>query len=194
MNNEQLDKFIELINFVEKEGKNYVWVAENIDLPRWPEYFIDAAPEVLGNKLAESGSDYKERLKNFYGMSDHDVEKVLLMPNSSLSCKPLKELIEYWRAFVNRKHWELSDQDHESIKSVPKSNPGHYASHRVKPIDLIEEYKLNFNLGNVIKYTARHAEKDGRADLCKALWYLLNELGLNHKEIEKLTARLETNQ
>ena len=69
-------------------------------------------------------------------------------------------------------------------------NPSHYATHKVAPIDLIREYNLNFCLGNVIKYVARHEEKDGRADLCKALWYLLDELGLPRAEISELTERL----
>ncbi len=69
-------------------------------------------------------------------------------------------------------------------------NPSHYAAHKVAPIDLIKDYDLNFDLGNVIKYVARHKEKDGRADLCKALWYLLDELGLPREEISALTERL----
>lgn len=69
-------------------------------------------------------------------------------------------------------------------------NPVHYATHRVALIDLIKEYDLNFDLGNVIKYVARHKEKDGRADLCKAPWYLLDELGLPRAEISELTERL----
>jgi hypothetical protein len=69
-------------------------------------------------------------------------------------------------------------------------NPSHYVSHKITPIDLIEEYDLNFKLGNVIKYVARHEEKDGRADLCKGLWYLLRELGLPKSEITELTERL----
>lgn len=71
------------------------------------------------------------------------------------------------------------------------ANPKHYSSHKISPIDLIEEYKLNFNCGNVIKYVARHKEKNGREDLCKALWYLLNELGIDRGEIAQITESLE---
>jgi hypothetical protein len=66
-------------------------------------------------------------------------------------------------------------------------NPTHYTSTKVAPIDLIEAYKLNFNLGNVIKYTARAEMKNGREDLCKAAWYLLNELGMNRDQIKEIT-------
>lgn len=71
------------------------------------------------------------------------------------------------------------------------ANPAHYASHSVAPIDLIKEYGLNFNLGNVIKYVARAEEKNGREDLIKAAWYLLDELGLPREEISALTTKLE---
>lgn len=46
-------------------------------------------------------------------------------------------------------------------------------------IDVIEEFGLNFNLGQVCKYICRAGKKDGNArhvDLGKALWYLQREL------------------
>lgn len=70
-------------------------------------------------------------------------------------------------------------------------NPGHYASHKVSPIDLISDYGLGFALGNVIKYTARADEKNGREDLLKALWYLLFELGMPKEQIVEITESLE---
>ena len=49
-------------------------------------------------------------------------------------------------------------------------------------IDAIEEWKLNFNLGNVVKYIARADYKaDAIEDLKKASWYL-------NREIERRTA------
>ncbi len=66
-------------------------------------------------------------------------------------------------------------------------NPSHYASHTVQPTDLIRDYDLNFGCGNVIKYVARHKEKNGREDLKKALWYLLWELNVPQDEIRRFT-------
>lgn len=73
---------------------------------------------------------------------------------------------------------------------VDAVNPDHYQAHAVMPIHLIKSYDLNFSLGNAIKYIARAKEKNGREDLKKALWYLLDELGMNHEEIKELTARI----
>lgn len=61
-------------------------------------------------------------------------------------------------------------------------NPSHYTAHAVTPIELIEAYDLNFSLGNVIKYVARHKEKNGLEDLKKAQWYLNREIANMEKE------------
>ena len=50
--------------------------------------------------------------------------------------------------------------------------PSHYAK-SIQPIDAIDSWELDFNLGNVIKYVARHKDKGKpREDLMKALYYL----------------------
>lgn len=55
--------------------------------------------------------------------------------------------------------------------------PEHYCR-KVQPIDLIEAFDLNFNLGNVIKYVSRCNFKhdSNKEDLEKALFYLRREL------------------
>lgn len=57
----------------------------------------------------------------------------------------------------------------------------HYKQTRIEAIEVIDDWDLNFNLGNVIKYIARYKFKGGRADLCKALDYLERELQRGHK-------------
>jgi hypothetical protein len=54
--------------------------------------------------------------------------------------------------------------------------PNHYKQ-KVQPIDLIEAFDLNFNLGNVVKYVSRAGRKgDTLEDLEKAFYYLKREL------------------
>lgn len=55
-------------------------------------------------------------------------------------------------------------------------HPAHY-NQGIEAIKVIESHKLNFNLGNVIKYVLR-AEHKGRPveDLRKAEWYLKREI------------------
>ena len=56
------------------------------------------------------------------------------------------------------------------------NHPSHYQQ-GIEPIEDIESWDLNFNLGNVIKYTLRAPYKENMIqDLEKAKWYLEREL------------------
>ena len=56
------------------------------------------------------------------------------------------------------------------------NHPSHYQQ-GIEPIEVIESWDLNFNLGNVIKYTLRAPYKENMVqDLEKAKWYLEREL------------------
>ena len=53
------------------------------------------------------------------------------------------------------------------------STPTHYGKLKIQPVDVAEDWGLDFNLGNVLKYIARHKHKgDPVGDLAKAKWYL----------------------
>ena len=57
------------------------------------------------------------------------------------------------------------------------NHPAHYKVGGVEVIDFIEAKKLNYHLGNVVKYIARADEKGNREeDLLKARWYLNREI------------------
>ena len=56
-------------------------------------------------------------------------------------------------------------------------HPSHYNHGTIEVIDAIEDWNLNFCLGNAIKYIARCAYKGHKKeDLEKAIWYLYREL------------------
>lgn len=57
------------------------------------------------------------------------------------------------------------------------NHPSHYNFGTIEVIDVIEDWNLNFNLGNAIKYIARCAYKGHKKeDLEKAKWYIEREL------------------
>lgn len=64
------------------------------------------------------------------------------------------------------------------ILSVPENdpiNPKHYTDGNIEVIDFIDDKKLGFCLGNVVKYVARAGKKNPDKeieDLEKAEWYL----------------------
>jgi len=57
------------------------------------------------------------------------------------------------------------------------NNPPHYTQGKFEVIEVIEDWKLNFHLGNVIKYIARADYKGFPIlDLEKPMWYLQREI------------------
>ena len=62
----------------------------------------------------------------------------------------------------------------EANKNV--SHPSHY-NQGIEAIDIIESWKLNFSLGNAIKYILRSPYKGKQIeDLEKARWYIDREI------------------
>lgn len=57
------------------------------------------------------------------------------------------------------------------------NQPPHYTVGGIETIDFIEAKKLNYNLGNVVKYLTRADHKGSKLeDLRKAQWYLTREI------------------
>lgn len=57
------------------------------------------------------------------------------------------------------------------------NHPKHYNIGKYEAIDVIEDWNLGFNLGNVVKYISRAGHKGSELeDLQKARWYLDREL------------------
>ena len=57
------------------------------------------------------------------------------------------------------------------------NHPKHYQGNVIEVIDVIEDFDLNFNLGNAVKYILRSEKKENfLTDLKKAIWYLEREV------------------
>lgn len=54
------------------------------------------------------------------------------------------------------------------------NSPKHYVEGRtIEPIDVIEDWKLSFHLGNALKYLSRAGRKGSEVeDINKAIWYM----------------------
>lgn len=64
-------------------------------------------------------------------------------------------------------------------------HPAHYNIGKIEVIDAINEWRLDFDLGNVVKYVARAGHKDPTKiveDLKKARFYLDDEISRLTKE------------
>ena len=65
----------------------------------------------------------------------------------------------------------------EDPKVDSVNHPAHYKVGGIETIDFIEAKKLNYHLGNVVKYITRADHKGDRMeDLHKARWYLNREI------------------
>lgn len=75
------------------------------------------------------------------------------------------------------------------MKNEKINHPNHYAEGRVfEPIDVIRDWDLNFNLGNVVKYISRAGRKDSTIqELQKASVYLNHEINSIKNETDKNT-------
>ncbi len=64
------------------------------------------------------------------------------------------------------------------------NHPKHYTFARFEVIDVIEDWKLGYHLGNAIKYIARSKHK-GREieDLRKAMWYIQRYIEILEKKV-----------
>ena len=61
--------------------------------------------------------------------------------------------------------------------------PKHYNTCKIQPIDVIEDWKLDFRLANSVKYIQRHLHKgSAKKDLEKAIWYIQRYID---KELDK---------
>ena len=57
------------------------------------------------------------------------------------------------------------------------NHPQHYNYGSYEAIDVIDDWNLNFNIGNAVKYLSRYRYKGTpHQDLQKAIWYIQREL------------------
>ena len=63
------------------------------------------------------------------------------------------------------------------------NHPSHYNVGKIEVIDAVEDWRLGFHLGNVVKYVARADHKGNTLeDLKKASWYLNRKIALLEKQ------------
>jgi hypothetical protein len=92
------------------------------------------------------------------------------------SCMEKEQLV--LRAFAGA-------QNMASDKKEQVDHPKHYNTGKYEVIDVIEDWQVDFHIGNVIKYVSRAGRKTDDTeiqDLKKALWYLKRKIELLEKK------------
>ena len=84
----------------------------------------------------------------------------------------------YYNIEEDEAYWSWTDEMLENQNADDLvNNPSHYTYGEYEVIDVIEDWKLNYRLGNAIKYIARCEHKGNKKqDLEKAIWYLRREI------------------
>ena len=95
------------------------------------------------------------------------------------SCQELtsNENIERANKYLMERANKYLMEINKTIPSDNVNNPSHYNTGTIEVITVIEDWKLNFNLGNAIKYIGRCEHKENKKqDLEKAKWYIEREI------------------
>ena len=72
------------------------------------------------------------------------------------------------------------------VQASSVEHPEYYNKGSIEAIDVIEDWQLDFNEGNVVKYIARAKYKESYVkDLSKALWYLQRAITRANKNSEE---------
>lgn len=89
----------------------------------------------------------------------------------------VKNTCEEFEECAKKAGWSCKPTEKEMV-----SHPQHYQGKRFEVIDIVDDYSLNFNLGNSLKYLLRAGHKDDYVqDLQKAIWYLNREIETYNK-------------
>ena len=101
------------------------------------------------------------------------------LPRKVLTLKKIKEATARVQEFIRQDVPPMPSTQIEMFEPTPDpvNHPAHYKVGGIETIDFIEAKKLNYNIGNVVKYLTRADHKGNRKqDLEKALWYLNREI------------------
>ena len=105
--------------------------------------------------------------------------------NDDLKIEAINEAVEKnWNNIYDKRVKDFSRFENKETKLMFEieekemvNHPSHYNMGKYEAIDVIEDWNLNFNLGNAVKYISRAGHKDDIVqDLKKSLWYIEREI------------------
>ncbi len=147
--------------------------------------YLQDNPTALPTQVAEVlkvPAQYVSVIKSKMKKASAPAPKKWKTVHISTSDKPIvNPLIEMELAYQAGKGRNRNPQiTMEEPASDPVNHPAHYKVGGIETIDFIEAKRLNYNMGNAVKYITRADHKGSRKqDLEKAVWYLKRELGLD---------------
>ena len=99
--------------------------------------------------------------------------KVIALHRAGQTCDQIASALKIAKPYAYQIVWKYKKERYKP----DAINPNHYKVGGIETIDFIEAKRLNYNLGNVVKYITRADHKANRLeDLQKAQWYLSREI------------------
>lgn len=92
---------------------------------------------------------------------------------------------ESWHEPCDYCYIKEEDKMADKAKTEQVDHPKHYNHGKFEVIDVIEDWELDFHIGNVVKYVSRAGRKSDDTeiqDLKKALWYLKRRIEILEKK------------
>lgn len=147
-------------------------------------HLTDPLKQLQAVKVLVMNNPLMEHITNLINDDDFEIDSVL-----ALLVQVTNEMSEVLGEIPKKDEIPMSRKAQDDVKEkkddpmtyahqlkLDKTHPQHYAALTPEPIEIINQWKLNFNLGNVVKYVARYKTSKNRTDLEKAMVYLKNEL------------------
>ena len=138
--------------------------------PQWKRVVIGTSEVSIKDKLKEYEDKKTKEQVDHYWRAVGEVQK------AGLSAARIAELTA--QAGKPKARMQSSEpMQVEMFETDPVDHPAHYKVGGIETIDFIEAKKLNYNIGNVVKYLTRADYKGNKLeDLRKAQWYLTREI------------------
>ena len=147
-------------------GKEYE-VIRQVESDDFPKYKLTENVDMVGDCVIEENPEEGTMLS----IDQYDIE-------------PIDEEVVPTKSESIRVHTQPTRDAMKDLLNDTVNHPSHYADGKIEVIEYIEDKKLNYNLGNAVKYISRAGKKDPTKkieDLKKAVWYINREIGGNNK-------------
>jgi hypothetical protein len=112
------------------------------------------------------------------------VKRAISMKKLSITQRGQKAYVDSYTGKCNPTIFAVMEKGESKMLTDAVNHPSHYTDGKIEVIEYIEDKKLDFCLGNAVKYISRAGKKDKNKtveDLRKAIWYLERRI----KEIEE---------
>jgi hypothetical protein len=100
--------------------------------------------------------------------------------STSILCQDCMDRENKYQGPEDRFEVNMAEEKKEQV-----NHPKHYNHGKFEVIDVIEDWEVDFHIGNVIKYVSRAGRKNDDTeiqDLKKALWYLQRKIDILEKK------------